>query len=211
MGLHCGYVVATADPDALLEELLRHTGEFEIGERVERVEDADIDPGEFEMLLGGGSGKGYLLDTSMILSSDPDLIVAASRALGTVVGAGAETVSGSYWLTVARAGELLRHVFVQHASMTAGMAIGDPLPFEDEYPLVDSSGGGVFAAMDAYGLDPSSWLDSGPATIVTYDATRFPEKGPIGAVQAEHMRQHERPDGEWLKEITVTEVQPRDH
>ncbi|WP_433204814.1 hypothetical protein ACQP00_36635 [Dactylosporangium sp. CS-047395] len=208
MGLHCGYLVATADPDTLLDELLRHTGEFEIGDRVERVEDADIDPGEFEMLLGGGSGKGYLLDTSMILSSDPDLIVALSSALGTVVGAGAETVSGSYWLTVARDGAAVRHVFVQHASMTAGLAIGDPLPFEAEYPLADSSGAGVFAAMDAYGLDPSSWLDSGPATIVTYDATRFPESGPIGALQHEHRREHERPDGEWLQEITVKVVEP---
>jgi hypothetical protein len=39
--------------------------------------------------------------------------------------------------------------------MKRGMAIVDPLPSEDERPLADISGEGVFAAMAALGLDPS--------------------------------------------------------
>lgn len=208
MGLHCGYLVAAAEPDALLEELSRHAGAFVAGAVVERVADADIDPGQFDLLLGGGDSRAFLVDTSMVLSGSADMIIAMSTALGTVVGAGAETVSGSYWLTAARDGELLRHVFVSHAGLTRGMAIGDPLPSEEEFPLVDISGDGVFAAMAAFGLDPSAWLDSGPATVVTFDATRFPDDGAVVAIRRQHSEQYGRPDDEWLSEITAVEAKP---
>jgi hypothetical protein len=208
MGLHCGYLVATADPDALLAELSRHAGAFTAGAVVERVAEADIEPGEFDLLLGGGDGRAFLLDTSMILSGSADMIVAMSAALGTVVGAGAETVSGSYWLTAARDGDLLRHVFVSHASLTRGFSIGDPLPSEAEFPLVDLAGDGVFSALAAFGLDPAPWLRSGPATIVRYDATRFPDDGAVHAMFREHEQHHRRPEGEWLREITVVQSEP---
>lgn len=200
MGLHCGFIVATAGKADLLRELSRHTGEFTVGAEVARVEDAGPDLG---MLLGERDGRAFLLDTLMVLSNSPDLIVALSAGLGTVLGCGAETVSGSYWLTAARDGEPLRHVFVSHAAMTRGMAIGDPLPSEHEHPIEDLSGGGVFAAMASFGLDPSEWLDSGPATAVTYDYSRPPEGGQIDAIVSAHFERYKRPDDEWLKDITV--------
>jgi hypothetical protein len=208
MGLHCGYLVATAAPEALLEELSRHAGTFVKGAIVERVADADIDPGQLDLLLGGGDGQAYLVDTSMVLSSSADMIIAMSTALGVVVGAGAETVSGSYWLTAARDGKLLRHVFVSHAGLTRGMAIGEPLPSEEEFPLDDISGDGVFAAMAAFGLDPSAWLDSGPATVVTFDASRFPDDGAVAAILRQHTAQYGRPEDEWLGEIIAVEAKP---
>jgi hypothetical protein len=208
MGLHCGYLVATAEPNALLEELSRHAGAFVTGAVVERVADADIDPGQFDLLLGGSDGRAFLVDTSMVLSNSADMIIAMSTALGTVVGAGAETVSGSYWLTAARDGEPLRHVFVSHAALTRGMAIGEPLPSEEEFPLVDISGDGVFAAMAVFGLDPSAWLDSGPATVVRFDATRFPEDGAVDAIRRQHSERYERPEDEWLSEVTAVEAKP---
>jgi hypothetical protein len=210
VGLHSGYLVATADPDAFLAELSRHAGEFTRGEVVERVEDADIDPGEFDLLLGGGDGRAYLLDTSMVLSDSPDMIIEMSKVLGTVVGAGAETVSGTYWLTAARDGKPLRHVFASSAGLTRSMAIGEPLPSEETFPLVDISGDGVFAALAVFGLDPSVWLDSGPATVVGYDATRFPESGPVSRLRREHHDRYGRPSGEWLSEITVVASRPDD-
>jgi len=117
-------------------------------------------------------------------------------------------VSGSYWLTAARDGDLLRFVFVTQAGMTRGMAIGEPLPSEEEFPLVDITGDGVFAAMAAFGLDPSAWLKSGPATVVTFDGTRFPESGGVGAIRREHYERHKRPENEWLSEITAVEAEP---
>ncbi|MFC6016037.1 hypothetical protein ACFP2T_07505 [Plantactinospora solaniradicis] len=207
MGLHSGYLVATTSPAKLLEELSRHAGEFIPDVVVDRTSEAEIDSSQFDLLLGGSDDRAFLLDTSMILSDSPDMIVAMSAELGTVVGAGAETVSGTYWLTVARDGEPLRYVYASHASLTQGMAMGDPLPSEEECPLVDISGQGVFAALALFGLDPSPWLASGPATIVRYDAARFPADGPIAAVVAEHAKQHSRPEGEWLREITVVSTE----
>ncbi|HCT80369.1 MAG TPA: hypothetical protein DGT23_28160 [Micromonosporaceae bacterium] len=203
MGLHCGYIVATASQTDLLEELSRHTGEFTVDTVVERAEDTELDPGEVDLMLGELDGRAFLVDTSMFLSDSPDMIVAMSARLGTVVGCGAETVSGSYWLTAARAGELQRYIFVSHAGMTRGMAMGDPLPSEDKHPLVDISGEGVFAAMAVLGLDPSPWLDSGPASVVKYDYSREAEDGPIAAVRREHYERYQRSDGEQLSEITV--------
>jgi hypothetical protein len=203
MGMHCGYLVATASQADLLEELSRHTGEFTVDIVVERTKDAELDPGQFDLMLGELDGRADLVDTSMVLSDSPDMIVAMSARLGTVVGCGAETVSGSYWLTAARDGGPLRYIFVSHAGMTRGMAMGDPLPSEDEHPIEDISGEGVFAAMAAFGLDPSPWLNSGPATVVKYDYSRTAEDGPIAAVRREHHERYQRPDGEWLGEVTV--------
>ena len=78
MGLHCGYLVAAVEPDALLAELSRHAGVFAAGAVVERVADADIDDRRFDLLLGGGDGRAFLLDTSMALSDSPDMIIAMS-------------------------------------------------------------------------------------------------------------------------------------
>ena len=67
---------------------------------------------------------------------------------------GAETVSGTYWLTAARDGKPLRFVFWSSAGMTKGMAMGEPLPSEEEHPIVDSTGDGVLAAMDELSKKP---------------------------------------------------------
>lgn len=209
MGLHCGYLVATASQTRLLEELSRHAGEFTVDGVVERTAEAEIDSGRFDLLLGERDGHAFLVDTSMFLSDSPDMIVAMSAELGTVMGCGAETVSGTYWLTAAHNGEPLRYIYVSHAGLTRGMAIGEPLPSEDEYPLVDISGDGVFAAMAEFGLDPSLWLESGPATIVRFDSSRFPEDGSIDAIRREHFERYKRPDDEWLSEITAVAAKPR--
>jgi hypothetical protein len=83
------------------------------------------------------------------------------------------------------------------------MSMGDPLPSEDEHPFANISGKGVFAAMAVFGLDPSPWLRSGPASVVKYDFSRSTVDGPIGTVRREHYERYKRPDGEWLGEITV--------
>jgi hypothetical protein len=59
-------------------------------------------------LIGEPDGQAFLLDSSMVLSDCPEMLVAMSARLGTVVGYGAETVSGSYWLVAARDGVLVR-------------------------------------------------------------------------------------------------------
>jgi hypothetical protein len=41
------------------------------------------------------------------------------------------------------------------------------------HPTEDITGRGVFAAMAAFGLDPSGWLESGPATDRQDGASAF--------------------------------------
>src|SRR5512139_2853223 len=104
MGMHHGLIAATATQERLLAELGRHAGDFVL------LDDAAAAPYDvglatddegWVMAVGERDGKAFLLDTSMFLSEDADLILAMSERLGLVVGGGAETVSGSYWLTAA--------------------------------------------------------------------------------------------------------------
>jgi hypothetical protein len=211
MGMHHGILAASASQAELLAELARHTGEFVVGAPVASPYDAEpaaMDRG-WRMAIGERDGQAFLLDSSMVISDSPDMLVAMSVRLGTVVGCGAETVSGSYWLVAARDGGLLRFVFVQHAGMTRGMAMGEPLPSEAEHPIEDFDGGGLLAAMATLGLHARPWLDAGPAVVVDYDGARFPDDGPIERVRSTHYERYKRPEDEWLSEIVAVERPPR--
>jgi hypothetical protein len=212
MGMHHGILAASASQAELLAELERHTSEFVVGAPVASPYDAEpaaMDWG-WRMAIGERDGQAFLFDSSMLISNSPDMLVAMSPRLGTVVGCGAETVSGSYWLTAARDGGLLRFVFVQHAGMTRGMAIGDPLPSEAAHPIEDFDGEGLLAAMATLGLDARPWLDAGPAVVVDYDAARLPEDGAIERVRSTHYERYKRPEDEWLSEIIAVERPPRE-
>jgi hypothetical protein len=210
MGMHHGILAASASQAELLAELARHAGEFVVGAPVASPYDAEpaaMDWG-WRMAIGERDGQAFLLDSSMVMSDSADMLVAMSARLGTVVGCGAETVSGSYWLTAAQDGGLLRFVFVQHAGMTRGMAMGDPLASEAEHPIEDFDGEGLLAAMATLGLHARAWLDAGPAVVVDYDGARFPEDGPIERVRSTHYEQYKRPEDEWLSEIVAVERPP---
>jgi hypothetical protein len=212
MGMHHGILAATVSQADLLAELERHTGEFVVGAPVASPYDAEpaaMDRG-WRMAIGERDGQAFLLDSSMVISDSPDMLVAMSVRLGTVVGCGAETVSGSYWLTAARDGGLLRFVFIDHAGMTRGMAMGDPLPSEAQHPIEDFDGEGLLGAMATLGLDARPWLDAGPAVVVDYDGVRLPEDGPIERVRSTHTERYKRPEDEWLSEIIAVERPPRE-
>jgi hypothetical protein len=212
MGMHYGIVAASGSQADLLAELGRHAGEFIVGDAVGSPFDAELEADNEGWLMAVGEldGKAFLLDSSFVLSSSPDMIVAMSARLGTVVGCAAETVSGTYELTVARNGDPQRFVFVCHAGMTRGMAMGEPLPTEAEHPIEDLDGDGLFAALAHVGLDATRWLTGGPAFQVRYDATRFPENGSIDAVRSEHYRRYERPQDEWRSEIQAVVREPKE-
>ncbi|MFL6076852.1 MAG: hypothetical protein ACJ73S_25950 [Mycobacteriales bacterium] len=154
-------------------------------------------------MVGERDGSVFLTDRTLLVSDSADMIVATSERLGTVLGRGAETVSGSYWLTAARDGGLLRHLWASRATMTRDLTMGSPLASEDEQPVVDISGSGVFAAMAGFGLDPTGSLHSGPATVITYDYSRVPADGPIAAVRDEHLNRYRYQDGEQPRGVTV--------
>jgi hypothetical protein len=195
MGMHYGLIAATAARQEFLAELTRHAGEFEVG--------PSATPGD-EMTIGERNGHTFVLDTSMMLSSEDDMVLEMSERLGTVVCAGAETVSGTYWITAARDGVPLRCVFVQHAGMTRGMAIGDPLPTEADHPIEHIDGEGIFAALAWLGLDAAGWLAEGSSDVLRWSGERSPQGGQICEIKRSHYERYKRPDDDnWLSRLTA--------
>jgi hypothetical protein len=145
----------------------------------------DLEPRDegWPMAMGERDGKAFILDTSLVLSSAQDLIPALSRDLdgATVVGAGAETTSGSYWLFAARNGETARSYWNCYTDMREPWSRGEPLPSEASQPLEDLDGDGIRAAVASLGLDYDAWSRSGPYRAVFYTADTFPEDGPLTA------------------------------
>lgn len=206
MSMRCGFVAAAASQDDLLAELNEHAGEFTPGSSLTRpYEVYEQETGSlWQLAIGEYDGRTFVLDTSMVLADSADMVLAISVKLGLVVASGAETFSGVYWLTAAQDGELLRHVFVDLAGLTEGMAIGPPLASEAEHPLEgDLDGIGLFAAMMELDLDPRPWLENGPATVLSYDASRHPDDSQIAVIRSEHIKRYGRPEGTWLSEISV--------
>ena len=111
MGMHHGYLAIEAPMARALEAIGDLTARFVLGPSVARFEDLALDDDDdgWQMAIGERDGRTYILDTSMMLGSDPDLVSALSaRIAGTVVGAGAETVSGTFWFAAASSGGI-RH------------------------------------------------------------------------------------------------------
>lgn len=211
MGMRHGVIAATASRDDLLVELSRHAGRFESGGPLASPYDVyDLEEGDgWRLAIGERDGHAFVLDTTMILSDSADMVHAMSAELGLVVAGGAETFSGVHWFTAARDGELLRHVFVDAAGLTDGMAIGQALASEADQPLEgDLDGAGLFAAMASLGLDPRPWLRGGTGHVLHFDAERYPQDGQIAAIRTEHVKRFGRPEGDWLSNITVVAREP---
>jgi len=138
-----------------------------------------------------------------MFSDEPDMIIRLSEKLGVVIGCGAEAVSGSFYLTVARDGEPQRFLWLLHAGMTRGMAMGEPMAWEDSLPFDDIDGEGVLAAMREVGLDPLPWITQGRARTLLYTGARHPEGGQTSVIRNEHYERFQRPEDEWLSEIKV--------
>jgi hypothetical protein len=189
--MHHGIIAAQCSPAELLGELARHIAELSVGDAVDGPYDVDFASqaasggAGWTLAIGGVDGRSFLLDTSMVLSNSADMLLAMSARLGTVMGGGAESATGSSWLTVARRGQLDRFVYDSRMAMSRPMAIGEALPCE---PVFDSAG--LFTALASVGLDPRSWLAAGPSYEITWDGTRFPTDGRIAALQREHYERY---------------------
>lgn len=189
--MHHGLIAAQCSPADLLGELARHVATLTVGEAVDGPYDVDFGTAAaaggagWTLAIGGVDGRAFLLDTSMVLSNSADMLLAMSSRLGTVMGGGAESATGSSWLTVARRGQLDRFVYDSRMAMTRPMAIGEALPCE---PIFDAAG--LFTALAFIGLDPRSWLAAGPSYEIGWDGSRFPADGRIAALQKAHYERY---------------------
>src|SRR5215203_3896252 len=137
MGMHHGYLAIEAPIARALEAMGALTGTFVLGSSVARFEDLALEDDDdgWQMAIGERDGRTYIVDTSMMLGSDPDFVSALSaRIAGTVVGAGAETVGGTFWFAAATSGGLRRFHWNGYDSVDEAFDIGELLATEIDRP-----------------------------------------------------------------------------
>lgn len=207
MGMHGGFIVAQCKWPDLRLALEDHCGPLSDDGPVPQAEWSRMPRGEAVLHAASHNGCCYVLDRLMALSSNSDFIVELSRELSCrVIGAGAETVSGTFWFTAASKGRLLRLHYDQKVAITEPFDIGPRLVTESSSPFDHPDGFGILAPVQAGGDDVDVLLD-GPAdggTRFRYAADSFPARGELGEKIREHTRAHSRPDADhWEDHVTV--------
>jgi hypothetical protein len=210
MGMHHGYLVADLPWPTLFAILQQRTGRFADRGPIDSIDAMPAQSTDEGWWLAAGeyAGRAYVLDPSWLLASaEPDLIAGLAAESGAlVIGAGAETVSGSYYLVAARGRQVLRHFYGCRASLAVPYSAGEPLPTEAGQPLDgDLNGDGLYAALGQFGFDPLAWQDGqyddahpGYRRLLLYTADNFllgatTPSGPLAQAVADHERQYTLP------------------
>jgi hypothetical protein len=207
MGMHGGFIIAQCDWPGLRRALEDHCGPLLDHGAVSQAAWSSMPRGEAVLHVTSHNGCCYALDPLMALSNNSDFIVTLSRQLTCrVIGAGAETVSGTFWFTAASKGRLLRLHYDQKVAITQPFDIGPRLPTESLSPFDQPDGIGILAPVHAGG-DNVDILLHGPAEggrRFQYAGDRFPEPGQLEQQIREHSQTHSRPDTDnWQDNITV--------
>ena len=205
--MHFGVIIARAEWPTLHAALQVRCGALRDAGEVSPSDWFDPPSGEDMFHVASSDGTTYILDPTMVLSADSDLITGVARDLSClVVGAGGETVSGTFWLTAAEGPDLRRVYFNVVATMTAPFTLGDTLPSEATTDWDDIDGAGIFARLHDLGL-ATEILDrgpDGPGRRLVWEGDQLPEQGPLGTQINDHCTRHQRPDADdWLKNIAV--------
>jgi hypothetical protein len=149
----------------------------------------------------------YVLDKAMVLSGLPDTVVALSGQLSCeVIGAGAESVSGSFWLTAARNGRLALLHYDQKVAIAEPLHLGMHLPSEAAHPFDHPDGNGILAAIATLGFSVPVLMQGTPdgGTRYRWAASQFPQSGPVQGQIDQHCQTHKRPHAdERLENVTV--------
>lgn len=206
MGMHFGLIAADCDWRTLHDALEVHCGTLEDEGGIEGAAWFDLPSGRDVFHVAEVDGRTYLLDPAMVLSASSGVIVALARDLGhLVVGAGGETVSGTFWLTAADRAELKRVYFNVAATLTEPFSLGAPLPSEARVPCDDIDGEGIVGRVSDLGFSRAV-LERGAAAgrRVLWTGERFPEAGDLGRRINEHCEGHKRADADnWTRNVTV--------
>ncbi len=203
MGMHHGFLVAATSSAGLLETLQTHCGTFQDQGPLAATDWLNLPKGVDAFHVASLDGRTYLLDSAMVLTSNPDLVVSISGELGcAIASAGAETVSGTFWLVAAENGRLRRLHWNARASLTQPLDLGETLVCERRVPLEDVDGKGLLSAIGELGFDPGPITApiSGQKYLWTDD--KLPAAGDLQAQINSHSTRYMRPEGEdWTKHI----------
>lgn len=204
MGMHFGVIATDGRAEDLLGALAR-AGTFRAGADVASMDDVpERDAaGEHVIVAGDHRGRAYLMDPGLVLAVDADLVVDMSKRLsGRVLAIGAETTSGTYWLTLAHDGQLERAHWEQLGGLTVPFDVGSRLPGEPDDGLDDVDGERLRGVLAAAGFDLDGWMSSGRKVVVdaTYgDAPR----GPAGDAMNAHFEAHGVEGSEKLRPVVA--------
>ena len=214
MGMHHGVIAAKVPSARLIEVLNSHAPKLEAGAPAQRLDELALDATDagFGLAFGERAGTTFIFDPSLILSADFDLMAAVSRDLGTtVLGWGAETVSGTYWFIACRDGNLVRGYWNCHMDMRAPWSRGPGLASETKQPFNgDLDGNGLAAGARELGFDFEDWLKNGPFIALSYEAIEFPAKGPLGEEFDRFHATVRIPEGQQPKITAVLRSAPKD-
>ena len=212
MAMHHGFIAASCSLTALLTELEVHAGRWTLGDDLVDLDKVALGSGDggWTMAAGEHGGFAFVYDTSMILSDHADMLIDLSRSLGTVVGCLGETASGTFVVFAAKDGVGQRFAWLWGAGMSRGMAMGEPLPTEAEFPLNDIDGAGLLAAMGHFGADPGPWLRRGLVYPLQFSGERLPTAGSIAALRNQHYEQYHG-QGDGLKAVVRSPQEPPHH
>ncbi len=202
--MHFGVVVADV-PSARLTSVLDEVAPRFVDSGPLATLDELDSSGEngWELGIGDLDDRGFLWDGTLLLSSHADLLTRVSAATGgLVIGCGAETVSGTFYLAAARADRLLRHYFQCNADLARPYSMGPPLPGEEADKLDDIDGGGLFAILAAHGFDYDRWYDRAPKRRLSWTAEyldqpdSLPWAGPAEAALERHRVEYKLAPGD---------------
>ncbi len=203
MGMHEGILAANKSWPDLLNALQKHCGTLQEDGAVAPERWLDLPHGEDAFHVTSREGRSYVLDPALVLTSSPDLVASISGELDCMVASiGAETVSGTFWITAAEKGRLVRLHWNVRSSLTQALDVGGPLPSEARIPLEDVDGRGLFAALGDLGLDPAPAITPTSGQRYLWTGATLPASGDLQAQINAHHERFKRPDmGDWTKHI----------
>jgi hypothetical protein len=190
MGMHFGILVAQSPWANLFTSLQKQVPGLVDKGPLPSLGEFSTEPTDDGFALAGGeyNARSYLIDGSMSVSDQADLIADVARALNClVVGCGAETVSGSFWLTIAQGAKLRRLYWQCYMELSRPLSLGEPLACESQVTLDGIDGQGLFAVLKSLGFDFESWEATTQNRSLAYPLdVSLSEDGPLMSKVNQH-------------------------
>ncbi|HEX4460664.1 MAG TPA: hypothetical protein VIA18_21945 [Polyangia bacterium] len=167
MGMHFGILAVRAPLAALTDRL----APFGVGLGDELTRDEDLPE---ELVAGEHAGQSYVVDPLFDLSAHGDFVRQLSAELQTmVVGCGAETVSGTFWVFAAENGRALRSYWSCAFDLATAFDEGD---WCRDLDLESRDGEGMFTLLRRAGFDYETFFADAPKRTLEspLEALRLP-------------------------------------